>query len=227
MWAGAKSCWVEAAVSIRALLAGFGMLALALGAAAPASTAAEPRPLTLSPEEKVLIGNIEDYLNGITTLESRFVQVSAQGGFARGKFYLHRPGRMRFEYDPPAPYLLVADGVWFIYVDKELEQVTYLPLKKTPADLLLRENFSFSAGLVITGLDRIAGAVHVTVVDSTEPDSGQVTLIFNEEPLSLKSWIVRDQQGQRVQVTLTESRFGVKLDSSLFTYAKPVQRRRD
>ena len=209
-------------MGIRALLAGL----LALGVASVAA-AAEPRPLTLSPEEQVLVQSIEDYLNGITTLESRFVQISANGGFARGKFYLQRPGRMRFEYDPPAPYLLVADGVWFIYVDKELEQVTYLPLKKTPADLLLRENFSFAADLVITGLDRTAGTVHVTVVDSTEPDSGQVTLSFNEKPLLLKSWIVRDQQGQRVQVTLTESRFGMKLDRALFSYAKPVQRRRD
>ena len=211
-------------MAIRTLLLGLGLLAL--GAAAPAS-AAEPRPLTLSPEEQVLVKRIEDYLNAITTLESRFVQVSASGGFARGKFYLQRPGRMRFEYDPPTPYLLVADGVWFIYVDKELEQVTYLPLKKTPADLLLRDNFSFAADLVITGLDRTTGAVHVTVVDSSEPDSGQVTLSFNEEPLLLKSWTVRDQLGQRVQVTLTESKFGVKLDRALFVYAKPAPRRRD
>lgn len=213
-------------MSIRALFAGLGLLALALGVA-PAGAAAEPRALTLSPEEKVLVQRVEDYLNAITTLESRFVQVSAQGGFARGKFYLQRPGRMRFEYDPPTPYLLVADGVWFIYVDKELEQVTYLPLRKTPADVLLRENFSFTTGLVLTGLDRTAGAIHITVVDSSEPDAGQVTLSFNEEPLVLKSWTVRDQLGQRVQVTLTESRFGMKLDSALFTYAKPAPRRRD
>ncbi len=215
-------------MAIRAFVPGFWLLAFALAlGAAPAGAATEPRALTLSPEEQVLVQRIEDYLNAITTLESRFVQISANGGFAKGKFYMHRPGRMRFEYDPPAPYLLVADGVWFIYVDKELEQVTYLPLKKTPANLLLRENFSFTEDLVITGLDRTAGAIHITVVDSTEPDTGQVTLTFNEEPLSLRSWVVRDQLGQRVQVTLTESRFGVKLDSALFTYAKPVQRRRD
>ncbi len=211
---------------IRALLLGLGLLALALGAA-PVGSAAEPRPLTLSPEEQVLIKRVEDYFNAITTLESRFVQISSNGGFAKGKFYLHRPGRMRLDYDPPTPYLLVADGVWFIYIDRELEQAEYLPLRKTPAHVLLRENFSFATDLVITGLDRTAGAIHSTVVDPGEPDIGQLTLTFNEEPLSLRSWTVRDQLGVRIQVTLTESKFGVKLDRALFTYARPAPRRRD
>lgn len=195
--------------------------------AAPSIAANPPRAAVLGPDDKVLVQNIEDYLNGITTLESRFVQVTASGGFAKGKFYLQRPGLMRFEYDEPTPYLLVADGLWFIYVDKELEQVTYLPLKKTPADLLLRENFSFTEGLVLTALKRTGGRIDVVVVDEEEPDAGEVTLTFNANPLVLRSWTVRDPQGQRVQVTLTEAQFGEPLDRDLFRYVNTFNRRRD
>ncbi len=211
-------------MSIRIILAAVLVLLLPITAVAAAEA---PRPMVLSPAEKVLVGNIEDYLNGITTLEARFVQITARGNATRGKFYLKRPGRMRFEYDEPTPYLLVSDGTWFIYVDKELEQVTYLPLGKTPADLLLRENFSFTDGLVLIGLERGGGRIRAVVVDAEEPDAGEVTLTFNANPLTLRSWTVRDPQGQRIQVTLTEAQYGVKLDPDLFRYVNRFERRRD
>lgn len=199
--------------------------ALLACAAASAGAAATPEPARLSPEDKLLVSQIEDYLNDITTVEAGFVQMTAQGGFAKGRLYLQRPGRMRFEYEPPTPYLLVSDGTWFIYVDQELEQVTYLPLKKTPAYLLLREGFSFSDGLVITRIEQNRSTVRVEVVDVDQPDTGRVTLTFQRQPLSLKSWTVHDPQGQRVQVTLVDPRYGSPLDKSLFqfvnTFKKP------
>lgn len=209
---------------IRIILAA--VLAL-LPPVAAAQAAEAPRPMVLSPDEKILVGTIEDYLNGITTLESRFVQITARGNATRGKFYLKRPGRMRFEYDEPTPYLLVSDGTWFIYVDKELEQVTYLPLGKTPANLLLRENFSFTDGLVLIGLERAGGRIQAVVVDAEAPDAGEVTLTFNANPLTLRSWTVRDPQGQRIQVTLTEAQYGVQLDPELFRYVNQFERRRE
>ncbi len=190
-----------------------------------ADAATAPHPVRLSPEDKVLVSQIETYLNGITTVEAGFVQMSAQGQYAKGRFYLQRPGRMRFEYEPPTPYLLVSDGTWFIYVDQELEQVTYLPLRKTPADLLLRENFSFSDGLVLTGIETRPSTVRVDVVDADQPDAGRVTLTFVRRPLSLKSWTVYDPQGQRIQVTLIDPRYGNPLDKSLFQFVNRFERR--
>ncbi|UCH74942.1 MAG: outer membrane lipoprotein carrier protein LolA [Rhodospirillales bacterium] len=190
-----------------------------------AQTTAAPEPARLSPEEQILISQIEDYLNGITTVEAGFVQMSAQGQYAKGKLYLQRPGRMRFEYEPPFPYLLVADGTWFIYVDQELEQVTYLPLGKTPAGLLLRKDFSFSEGLVVTGIEARPSSVRVDVVDSRRPEAGRVSLTLARKPLSLKSWTVHDAQGQRIQVTLIDPRYGAPLDKSLFRFINRFERR--
>lgn len=199
------------------------LIAISSGAA---NAAKDPAPIALSPKDRELVGDIETYLNGITTLEAGFIQVTAGGGFSQGRFFLKRPGRMRFEYSPPIPYLLISNGKWFIYVDKELEQVTYLPLKKTPAGVLLRKDFSFSDGLTIVGLERTIGTVTVEVVDQKEPDLGRISLTFIRNPLSLKSWTVHDPQGQRIQVTLTDARYGSQLDPGLFRFVNRFDRRR-
>lgn len=195
--------------------------------AMPAARAAAPQPVTLTTEQKALVSRIEAFVNSITTVEASFVQMSSGGGFARGTLYLQRPGRMRFEYEPPIPYLLVSDGTFFIYVDNELEQVTYLPLSKTPAHLLLRKNFSLSEGLILTGFKEEGSVVKVEVADSEEPDLGRITLVFNRAPLSLKSWTVLDPQAQRIQVTLVDPLYGKKLDKSLFVYVNRFDRRRE
>jgi outer membrane lipoprotein-sorting protein len=193
----------------------------------PAARAAAPQPVALTTEQKAMVSRIETFVNDITTVEAGFVQMSGGGGFARGTLYLQRPGRMRFEYEPPIPYLLVSDGTFFIYVDNELEQVTYLPLSQTPAHLLLRKNFSLSEGLILTGFREEGSVVYVEVADSKEPDLGRITLVFNRDPLSLKSWTVLDPQAQRIQVTLIDPLYGKKLDKSLFVYVNMFDRRKE
>lgn len=225
MSANAKSWRAEAAIRFS-----LGILAVAgalLLAAMPPARAAAPRPVTLTTEQQALVSKIEAFVNDITTIQADFVQMSGGGGFARGTLYLQRPGRMRFEYEPPVPYLLISNGTFFIYVDNELEQVTYLPLSQTPADLLLRENFSLSEGLILTGFKEEGSVVKVEVADSGKPDLGRVTLTFNRDPLSLKSWTVLDPQAQRIQVTLVNPLYGKKLDQSLFVYVNRFDRRRE
>lgn len=225
MSANAKSCRVEAAIkySLGLLVVAAALLMLA----APDARAAAPKPVTLTTEQKALVSRIETFVNNITTVEAGFVQMSGNGGFARGTLYLQRPGRMRFEYEPPVPYLLVSNGTFFIYVDKELEQVTHLPLSKTPAHLLLRENFSLSDGLVLTGFKEEGSVVKIEVGDSEYSDLGRVTLTFNRDPLSLKSWTVLDPQAQRIQVTLINPLYGKKLDKSLFVYVNKFDHRKE
>lgn len=200
---------------------------LVAATSSPANAAKQPSPVALSPDDRILVGNIETYVNGITTLEAGFIQVAAGGGFAKGRLFMKRPGRMRFEYSPPLPYLLISDGKWFIYVDKQLEQVTYLSLKKTPAGMLLRENFSFTDGFAIVGFEKTLGTVTVDVIDQKDPELGQVSMTFIRKPLSLKSWTVHDPQGQRIQVTLTDALYGSQLDPGLFRFVNTFDRDRN
>ena len=92
--------------------------------------------------------------------------------------------------------------------------------------MLLRENFSLSEGLILTGFKEEGSVVKVEVADSGEPDLGRLTLTFNRNPLSLKSWTVLDPQAQRIQVTLVNPLYGKRLDRSLFVYVNRFDRRK-
>lgn len=164
------------------------------------------------------IDRIETYLNTLRTLEARFVQNNPDGSFAQGKLYLHRPGRMRFVYDPPVPLQLYADGNLLIHVDTELEQVSHYPLDETPAHFLLRADISLRKGLTVKRYEHADKVVRIELVDEKNPDIGSVMLTFSDAPLQLRSWTITDAQGLRTELALVDARFGGKLDPELFQF---------
>jgi outer membrane lipoprotein-sorting protein len=198
--------------------AGFLCVLVTLSTVVPASfpaNAAIERPV-LSSADQAAVNRIEAYLNDLGTLKSRFLQASSRGNYAEGTFYLSRPGKMRIEYDPPIKFLIVADGTWLMYLDKELDQLTHLPLGSTPADILIEDNISFLTGdLVVTKIERTPGVLSVTLIRKDE-DGGQLTLIFADKPLELKKWIVVDAQGVKTSVSLLSSERDVSIDPKLF-----------
>lgn len=216
--ASAKS-WLAAAFSRRAALAALAALAfLTLPTLAPTAGAAT-RPLT-DPESVGEINRIEDYLNGIRTMQSRFIQINPDGSAWNGNLYVKRPGRFRFEYDPPIPYLLVANDNWLFHVDRALKETNVIPLVKTPAQFLVRENISLKKDFKITKLEELPGIVQIGLVTRDNPDLGEVTLTFSDKPLELRKWTVRDVQDNITQVTLQNMRYGVNLNASLFKYVE-------
>ena len=164
------------------------------------------------------IDRIESYLNTLRTLEARFVQNNPDGGFAQGKLYLHRPGRMRFIYDPPVPLQLYADGNLLIHVDTELEQVSHYPLEETPAHFLLRADINFRKGLTVKRYEHANKVVRIELVDGKNSDIGSVMLTFSDAPLQLRSWTITDAQGLRTELALVDARFGGQLDPRLFRF---------
>lgn len=197
-------------------------MSMAGGAASIDSARAFEPELALSAEERESIRRIEAYFNGVRTLSGRFLQISSTGQTAEGDVWLKRPGRMRIDYDPPVPVLIVADGTWLIYQDRGLGQVSYLPLDATPAGILVEEEIRLHGGnLSITGYEREAGVIRVTVVRSESPDDGSLTLVFSERPLQLRQWRVVDAQGIATTVSLSDVRTGISLDSTLFDFVDP------
>ena len=180
------------------------------------------RTLNLTKQNVADLLIIEQYLNSLTTMKARFLQMSSDGGYSEGMIYLSRPGRMRIEYDPPSPILVIADGSNLIHVDKEMNQATAIFLSLTPADLLLRERLSFSSDeVLITGFHRSPGIVRISLVKADNPLDGQVTLVFSDAPLELRKWTVNDSHGVKTTVSLLGPRFSVTLDRSLFDYQMP------
>lgn len=189
--------------------------ALAALVLALASVLAAAQPLRLSPEDQTAIARVEDYLNGITTMQARFVQVTGMGAMAEGDFYLSRPGRMRIEYDRE-PYLYVADGFWLTYYDKELGQRSDVMLGSTIADFITRENIRLSGDVTVTGVRQDEHSIEIDLVQTEDPGQGTLTLVFSRNPLQLRRWVVLDAQGQRTEVALSEIRTGMSLDRRLF-----------
>ena len=196
------------------------LVALGLMVAAGAAFAASVKPANLSERDRTDIQRIEAYLNGLGTLRTRFVQVSSDGGVESGLLTLARPGRMRFEYDPPSPTLLIADGTFLIFIDKQLDQTTHVHLRNTPVGILVSENVKMSGGVTVTDLSRGPGVVRVTLVRTDEPGEGTLTLAFADNPLQLRQWAVVDAQGVRTTVTLADLETGVPVNRDMFRYEK-------
>ena len=191
------------------LLAALG-LATALAAAAPADTSAQSTGKTIE--------RLETYLAGLRSIEADFVQSSSKGGFARGRLYVLRPSRLRLDYKPPSSLQIYANGSWLIYVDTELEEVTHVPLERTPAAFLVGETVSFSGAVTVTALKEDEETIGIQLVRSEEPEAGSAILTFGRGPLVLKGWTVIDAQGVRTRVGLVQPSFNRPIDSSVFQF---------
>ena len=188
----------------------------------PAGAAADAVPAELTEADRADLARIEAYLNDLTTMESRFLQFSPDG-VAEGRIMLDRPGRLRIEYAPPVPVLMVASSLLLMYHDTELKQTTFLPVSETPAALLIDEEIRLSGDVTVTAFERAPKAFRITLVETDAPDTGSVTLMFEDAPLRLSKWRVIDAQGTAIDVALLEPRFGVAFKNAgeLFSTVDP------
>jgi outer membrane lipoprotein-sorting protein len=175
----------------------------------------------ITPADAADLQRIQDYLNNIRTLQSRFEQISNDGGVATGTLYLSRPGKMRVEYDPPVPILLVATDNRIWYYDKKLQQVSFFDLRDTPAWFLLQENVRFGGDITVSNLERGPGTIRVTVNEARNPSLGRATLVFSDHPLELRKWQIVDAQRKQVTVTLDNPHYGAPLSPNLFYWTDP------
>jgi outer membrane lipoprotein-sorting protein len=186
------------------------------------AAAAAPAAIDLSNAERADLARVEAYLNGVKSIRARFMQISSTGELAEGDFYLLRPGKMRIEYRPPVPVLIVADGTWLIYYERELGQVSYIPLDSTPAGILVADKISLlDDAVTVTGFERDSSTVRVTLVRTESPEEGSLTLVFNDKPMALKKWTVVDAQGIVTNVSLVDASYDVPLDPNLFRFKNP------
>ena len=183
----------------------------------PLSRAAE-RP-ALSPDHSAPGRRAVRYLNGMTTLKARFIQVSSNGTYAEGQMIIQRPGRLRFDYDPPHPVLIIANGLSLLFYDRDLKQASFLPLWETPLWFLIREEVTLSEDVVVTGVEQAFGTLRITLEDREMADAGSVTLVFSDRPLDLKKWEIVDAQGLMTQVSLVNPRYGIEVDQEAFDYS--------
>ncbi len=167
------------------------------------------------------VKQIEDYLNNIKTLEADFVQIASNGGTAEGKLYIAKPNKIRMEYADPTSVLIVGDGDYIIYNDKDLDQVTHIDYDDIPASLILANDIKIDGKkLKITDFYKDPGQTSVTLDYKEKGDIGPITLIFSTDPFELKQWKIVDPQSVEVAVSLYDTQKDISLDDSLFKFKK-------
>lgn len=192
---------------------------LALALAAPLPALAQARPLTA--QDRADIARIEAYLDTLRTLKGRFLQIAPDGGTSEGNAWLERPGRLRFDYDPPAPFLLVAGHGVVMFQDRKLQQVSSFPTSQTPLGMLLAEKVRFAGEVTVTGVERQPGLIQITFIKTGSPGDGSLTLVFADQPLQLRQWVVVDAQRKETRVSLFNVQLGERFDQKLFDVTDP------
>jgi len=177
-------------------------------------------PLQAEPS-KDDIAQVENYLKNLTTARARFVQTTHDGTQLVGTFYLQRPGKLRFEYDPPIEDFVVADGLFIYFYDAELGEQTNAPIGQTLADFFLRKDLKIGDDIIVTDIKEGGGFKQVTLKQSADLDAGSLVLGFKEEPFELNKWRVIDGQGLITEIELFYLKTGMKHAKDLFIYKNP------
>jgi outer membrane lipoprotein-sorting protein len=201
-------------MSRRALMS---LLPALLLPAAPPAQAQGPAPAV----DRAVVQRVEAYLNAMRTLRARFLQIAQNGASAEGMAWISRPGRMRFDYDPPEPLLLVASGGQVMMLDRQLGQPSIVPAASTPLGLLLREPIRLSGDVTVTATERSGGLLRISIIRTDAPSEGRLTLVFAEQPMELRQWAVVDAQGRETRVTLTAIDTTQRPENRIFDFNAP------
>ncbi|OYV40136.1 MAG: hypothetical protein B7Z80_05440 [Rhodospirillales bacterium 20-64-7] len=173
--------------------------------------------------QEIPLSNVSQYLNGLTTAEATFTQKNADGSVSSGTLYIHRPGRMRFEYDPPNKSLVIAgNNSVAIFDPKSNQPPEQYPLARTPLAMLLAPQITLSGPVTVTAFQHLPGELRVTIVDTKHPGQGSLTLTFQDNPIALRDVRMVDARGNTNRLMLRTVQTGITPPPGLFRLSSNV-----
>jgi outer membrane lipoprotein-sorting protein len=177
--------------------------------------------------EKLSLSALSAYLNGLQSAEAKFTQINGDGTISTGDILIKRPGRIRFEYDPPEKTLVVAGGgAVAIFDPKAGPRPETYPLNKTPLSLILAKNVDLARAKMVVGHSYDGTATTITAQDPEHPEYGNIQLKFTDSPVELRQWIINDEGGNSTTVILGEMTKGVSLGDTLFNIEAATERQK-
>jgi outer membrane lipoprotein-sorting protein len=172
---------------------------------------------SLEQQDQAAVTEVANYLTQFRNIQGEFVQVSSKGNVSKGVFYLSKPGKMRFEYASPNPFIIVSDGTWVTIKNRAKDTADQYPLSQTPLRLVLDDDIDLLDEANILDVQRSDGVVTLTIQDRKKTVPGHLILVYDETQKALQQWIVVDGKGRRTTVELQNLVSGVKADPALFT----------
>jgi outer membrane lipoprotein-sorting protein len=199
--------------------------ALVVSASFPVTALAAPATGPQQPEVTTDLDRAVAALRGITTLQADFTQTDRTGQRVSGTLTLKRPGRIRFQYQPGVPMLIVSDGSALTLVDYEVRQVQRWPIKNSPLGALLDPNRDVKRFGTLQAVSN-PDVVSIEVRDRSHPEYGVINLIFLRKPsapggLELVSWVALDSQNKRTTIRLSNHRYGIAVADNMFRFKDP------
>ena len=173
--------------------------------------------IELDAHQKEIIDKVSSYFSCIHTLQGSFLQTSSDNRRMKGKFYVQRPGRFRFDYARPSRQIVVSDGQTLAVQDLDLNNEDRVELDQTPFRLLLQSDVNLIRDAQIMEVEQSEDLI-VVALQAKDPNAGgQITLFLATKPeLQLKAWVTRDAQGIDTRVEISDLAKGVEFDTDLF-----------
>ena len=176
--------------------------------------------------DQLSLNTISRYINSLKTVKSEFTQINADGTISTGTIYIRRPGRARFEYNPPSEALVIAGGQQLAIFDaKSNTGPTQYPLKRTPLNLILARNVDLARAGMVIGHSFDGTATSVIAQDPEHPDYGSIELMFTDSPSELRQWVITDGSGDKTTVILGALEKVSTLNNNLFSISHEISRR--
>lgn len=178
--------------------------------------------------DKLSLPAISQYLNAMKSATGEFTQINDDGTISTGQIFIKRPGRVRFEYNPPDRTLVVSDGVHVGIADaKSNQKAEAYPLRRTPLSIILARNVDLSRARMVVGHTSDGKTTTVKAQDPDHPEYGSIELVFTGSPVELRQWVINDNGGSRTTVVLGELTKGGQFKDELFALPKGAVVRQD
>ncbi|MFI0842700.1 outer membrane lipoprotein carrier protein LolA [Mesorhizobium sp. IMUNJ 23232] len=193
-----------------------GVIGMALGIAVVVGLALLPgMTAPAAAEVSATAQKIADHFASIRSMSGEFVQFDARGRQTGGKFYIQRPGKIRFNYDGKAGFRVISDGDSVVLENPKMKTMDLYPLSKTPLKLLLDDRIDLSGNKVRSVKEEPDQTV-IQLVDKSSFGNSKITMKFDPSNYELKEWTITDAQGKDTTVMIFNVKQDVKIDQSLF-----------
>jgi outer membrane lipoprotein-sorting protein len=174
------------------------------------------KSVDLTADQSAAVKQVADYIQGFRTLQGEFTQVSSKGNVSKGVFVISKPGKMRFEYAAPNPFVIVSDGTWVTIKNRAKDKAEEYPLSQTPLRLVLDDDVNLMKEAHILDVEKKDGLTTITLQDRKKTVPGQLIIVYDEGKKALQQWVVVDGQGRRTTVSLENIVAGGTPDPKLF-----------
>jgi outer membrane lipoprotein-sorting protein len=194
-----------------------GLLRLAAYAACAAAITAVPGVNLVAPASAAsdAAQKIADHFSSVTSMAGEFVQFGPRGEQTGGQFFIQRPGKLRFNYEPPSGFRVISDGKSVVIDNTKLNTMDLYPLSKTPLKLLLDDRIDLS-GKKVKSVREEEDLTTIQLADRQFFGNSTITMMFDPKSYELRQWTITDAQGKDTTVMIFNVKQGVKLDQDLF-----------